>query len=91
MDRFIMQHRERIVGTLSCLDRPIFEGRFPISHPTGPETFLGWSGLRLEEQAQATAEHAGRPQQYLSRPARKEDLAREILQREGLRRAVIRV
>ena len=37
MDRFIMHHRDKIVGTLSCFDRVIFKGHLPISHPTGME------------------------------------------------------
>jgi hypothetical protein len=48
MDRFIVHHRDRIVGTLSCFDRVIFKGHLPISHPTGLETFFSsWLGLKL--------------------------------------------
>jgi hypothetical protein len=103
MDRFIMQHRERIVGTLSCFDRVIFKGHLPISHPTGLESFLGRLGVklkdfkelalniagRLKDHALATAERAGRPYRYLNGPLRKEDLARQIAQRDGVRRGLI--
>ncbi len=40
MDRFIMHHRHKIVGTLSCFDRVIFKGHLPISHPTGMENWM---------------------------------------------------
>lgn len=103
MDKFIMQHRERIVGTLSCFDRVIFKGHLPISYPAGLERFLDWLGLKLKEfkdfaldladqlkaHAEATAARAGRPYRYLSGPVRKEELAREIAQRDRVRRGLI--
>jgi hypothetical protein len=103
MDKFIMQHREGVVGTLSCFDRVIFKGHLPISYPEGLERFLGWLGLKLKEfkgfaldlasemkvHAESTAERAGRPYRYLSGPVRKEQLAREIAKREGVRRGLI--
>ncbi|MGH7164422.1 MAG: hypothetical protein ACREIS_02725, partial [Nitrospiraceae bacterium] len=103
MDRFIMQHRDRIVGSLSCFDRVIFKGHLSISYPTGLEKFLGWMGLKLKDfkelalnaagwlkcHAQLTAERAGRPYQYLNRPVRKEDLARQIAERDGVRQGLI--
>ncbi|TMB93789.1 MAG: hypothetical protein E6J42_12380 [Chloroflexi bacterium] len=104
MDRFIVHHRDRILGTLACFDRVIFKGHLPISHPTGLETFFtSWLGLklkefkevalhlagRLKEHAQAVAQQAGRPYQYLNRPVRKEDLARQIAERDGVQRGLI--
>ncbi len=50
MDRFIVHHRDRILGTLSCFDRIIFKGHLPISHSTGLESFFSsWLGLKLKE------------------------------------------
>jgi hypothetical protein len=103
MDRFIMAHRERIVGVLSCFDRVIFKGHLPISHPAGLENFFSWIGVRLKEfkeialdladrlkdHAQAVAQRTGRPYEYLNRPRRKEDLAREIAARDGVERGVV--
>src|SRR3989449_3028342 len=104
MDRFIVHHRDRILGTLACFDRVIFKGPLPISHPTGLEPFFtSWLGLklkefkevalhlagRLKEHAQAVAQQAGRPYQYLNRPVRKEDLARQIAERDGVQRGLI--
>ena len=54
MVRFIVHHRDLILGTLSCLDRFIFEGHLPIS-----------------------------------RPMRKEELARQIAERDGVQRGLI--
>src|SRR5437867_7217912 len=103
MDRFMMSHRDRIVGTLSCFDRVIFKGHLPIGHPVGLERFFSWIGAklmdfkkvaldcadRLKEHAQAVARQAGRPYQYLQRPLRKEELARQIAARDGVERGLI--
>jgi hypothetical protein len=103
MDRFIMHHRDKIVGTLSCFDRVIFKGHLPISHPTGMENWMSWLGLkliefkqialevaeRLKTHAQAVAQRAGRSYRYLAGPVRKEQLAREIARRERINRGLI--
>jgi hypothetical protein len=103
MDRFIMQHRDRIVGSLSCFDRVLFKGHLPISYPRGLEAWMCWSGLKLKDfkdfaldaaerlklHAQATAERAGREYRYLNRRLRKEQLAREIARREDIHRGLI--
>ena len=104
MDRFIVHHRDRIGGTLSCFDRVIFKGHLPISHPRGLENFFSsWLGAklmefkevalhfagRLKEHAQVVARQAGRPYQYLNRPLSKEDLARQIAARDGVHRGLI--
>jgi hypothetical protein len=103
MDRFIVHHRDRILGTLSCFDRVLFKGHLPISHPTGLEHFFSWLGAklmdfkeialdladRLKQHAVAVAGQAGRPYRYLNRPVRKEELAREIAARDGIARGLI--
>ncbi len=103
MDGFIVHHRDRILGTLSCFDRVLFKGHLPISHPTGLEHFLSWLGAklmdfkeialdfanRLKQHAEAAAKGAGRPYRYLNRPLRKEDLAREIAARDGITRGLV--
>ena len=40
MDRFIMQHRDLIVGTLSCFDRVLFKGHLPINYAQGLDIFI---------------------------------------------------
>jgi hypothetical protein len=103
MDRFIMQHRERIAGTLSCFDRVIFKGHLPISHAAGLESFFYridsklaefkeialYLARRLKDHAEALARQAHRPYQYLNRPVRKEELAREIAVKQGFDRGLI--
>jgi len=104
MDRFIVHHRDRIRGMLSCFDRVIFKGHLPISYPRGLEIFFSsWLGLklkefkemalhlagRLKEHAHDTAERAGRPYLYLNGPLRKDELARQIAARDGVGRGLI--
>lgn len=98
MDRFIMHHRDRIVGTVSCFDRLIFKGHLPISYPAGMESFFSRIGSklmefkkivrdaadRLKEHAQALARQTGRPYEYLHSPVRKEERARHIAARLGV-------
>lgn len=103
MDRFIMHHRDRIVGTLSCFDRVIFKGHLPISYPAGMENFFARSGAklmefkktvcdaaaRMKEHAQAVASKASRPYEYLTRPLRKEEHARGIAARLAVERGLV--
>ena len=103
MDRFIMHHRDRIVGRLSCFDRVIFKGHLPISYAAGMESFFCRIGAkltefkkivvhqadRLKQHAQTVAQRAGRPYRYLNGPVRKDELARQIAQRDNLQRGLI--
>ncbi len=103
MDRFIMHHRDRIGGTLSCFDRVIFKGHLPICYPAGMESLFSRLGAKLKEfkeivlhqadrlkqHAQAVAQRAGRPYRYLSGPVRKEELARQMMARDNVSRGLI--
>lgn len=103
MDRFIMQHREKIAGTLSCFDRVIFKGHLPISYAAGLERFIDGFGLklkefkdfavhvaeRLSEHAKATAARAGREYRYLNGVVRKEELARQLAREHGIERGLV--
>jgi hypothetical protein len=103
MDRFIMQHREKVVSTLSCFDRVIFKGHLPISHPAGLESFLDNIGLKLKEfkdfavyvadqmskHAKGVAARAGREYRYLNGVVRKEELARSLAKEHGIERGLI--
>jgi hypothetical protein len=103
MDRFIMQHREKIVGTLSCFDRVIFKGHLPINYALGLERFLDGFGLllkdfksfatsvsdRLVENAKEIAARSGREYRYLNGPTRKEELARQLAEECGVERGLV--
>ena len=103
VDRFIMQHRDLIVGSLSCFDRVLFKGHLPISHAQGLDVFLTRLGVKLKEfksfavdvaqrlkaHAEEMAERAGREHRYLPGVVRKEQLAREIAERDGVQRGLI--
>lgn len=81
----------------------IFKGHLPISYPRGLESFLDLRGTKLKDfkrfalnaagwlkcHAQLTAERVGRPYEYLNRPVRKEEFARQIAERDRVRRGLI--
>src|SRR5260370_14915950 len=97
MDEFIRKHGEVIEGVLSCFDRMLFRGYLPIMSGGamaeflqakgvdrwGLKTFLLTQAARLKKHAMEMAAAAGRPYQYLGERTRKEDLARQIAERDG--------
>ena len=97
MDEFIRKHGEVIEGVLSCFDRMLFRGYLPIMSGGAMAEFLRAKGVdrwrlktflltqaaRLKKHAMEMATTAGRPYQYLSERTRKEDLARQIAERDG--------
>jgi hypothetical protein len=105
MSRFIQRHVEKIIGMLNGWDRLRLRGTFRwLANVDGLKNYLYTAGVLLkdfkayaigatEEIRQATvqtAEEAGRPVLYLpSTATRKEDLAREIAQRDGARHGLI--
>lgn len=103
VERFVTKHQARIVGTLSCFDRLLFKGHLPIAWADEMERFLRIRHIRfkdfgafaraqsdaLKAHAQARARRAGRPYEYLRRPTRKEDLARSIVQRDGVTEGLV--
>jgi len=98
MDQFICKHGEVIHGALSCFDRMLFRGYLPIMsgaamadflqakgvHRWSLKTFLLTQAARLKKHAVQMAAATGRPYQYLSERTRKEDLARQIAERDGI-------
>src|SRR5467141_4087291 len=98
MDEFIRKHGEVIEGVLSCFDRMLFRGYLPIMSGAamaeflqakgvdrwGLKTFLLTQAARLKKHAMEMAAAAGRPYQYLGERTRKEDLARQIAERDGI-------
>lgn len=105
MSRFIQRHVEKIIGMLNGWDRIRLRGTFRwLANVDGLKNYLYTAGVLFkdfkdyatgatEEIRQATvrtAEEAGRPIIYLpSSATRKEDLAREIAQRDGVRHGLI--
>src|SRR6266567_3236879 len=107
MKRFLERHRSRVTGTLSGFDRVLFRGTLrSIAYVSGLEVFLysqhvlfkdfgGYAeGLsqRIIEQAKFTAGKLKRPYQYLeSSKASKEELALQIMERDGIKQGLIAV
>src|SRR5207253_9454149 len=101
MERFLTRHEDRIAGILTGFDRMRFRGTLrSISNAKGLAIWLNQRHVLLKEfgryaeqlSAQVTARaHTmagalGRPFEYLgSWKIRKEDRAREVLRRDGVR------
>jgi hypothetical protein len=100
MLEFLRQHADAVIGVLHGFDRLRFRGTLRrIASVKGLGSFLsyggvllkdagGWMKARTEELKDASlaaAHAAGRPVQYVNDPsARKEDLARAIVRRDGI-------
>ncbi len=104
MDVFIQKFAEKVTGTLECFDRVIFKGHLRgISYAEGMVRLMASKGLlikefkrfvqshsdRIVQHAKTTAAKAGRPYEYLRRRVRKDDEARSIAQRDGIRKGLI--
>ena len=107
MKRFLERHSGRVTGTLSGFDRVLFRGTLrSIAYVSGLEVLLysqhvlfkdfGAYAERLSqrviEQAKSTAGKMGRPYQYLqSSKASKEELALQIMERDGIKQGLVAV
>jgi hypothetical protein len=105
MKRFLERHSGRITGTLSGFDRVLFRGTLrSIAHVSGLEVFLYSQhvlfknfGVYAERLSQRIVEHAKemaskleRPYEYLpSSKASKEELALQIMERDGIKQGLI--
>jgi hypothetical protein len=105
MKRFLERHRDRITGTLSGFDRVLFRGTLrSIAHVKGLRVFLYSQRVlmkdfhtyvlrlseRVVEHAKQQADELGRPYVYLpSSKDSKEELARQIMQRDGIKQGLI--
>src|SRR2546423_2905591 len=105
MKRFLERHDDRITGTLSGFDRVLFRGTLrSIAHIKGCEVFLYSHHVlmkdfgsyvvslsqRLVEQAKQLANKLDRPYVYLpSSKTSKEELALEIVARDGIKQGLI--
>ena len=105
MESFLRKHADKITSTLLCADRLIFKGYLPFTYPLGMESFLADHGillkdfkevapklaLRVKEHAQQLAHQSGCTFRFLERKIRKEDLARQLAQQQGIREGLIAV
>ena len=104
MDAFIQKFAGKVTGILESFDRVIFKGHLrSISFAEGVESLLRRNGLLIKDfgrfvqmhsdqlivLAKDRARRSGRPYQYLVRPIRKEDEARRIAERDGLRQGLV--
>lgn len=105
MNDFIERHKDDVIGVLSGFDRVLFRGTLrSISYADGLDRFLGAAGVKykdfatfaqglsqqLKEHAEAMAEAAGRPFEYLhSSSQSKEELARRIARRDGIEQGLV--
>ena len=103
MEAFVAKHAAKIRGTLGCFDRVLFRGYLPLMSGFAMADFLRSKQIDrwklkpfLLEQAEGIKKHAlamasqtGRPHQYLSEPSRKEDMARKIAERDGIREGFV--
>lgn len=105
MQSFVQQHAGKITGSLFCPDRLIFKGYLPFTYPQSMENFLADQGIllkdfkafgpqvgrRLKEYAEQMAEAAGRTFRFLERKIRKEELARQLAEQQGIREGLVAV
>jgi len=103
MDTFLQKHEDKITGVLSCPDRVLFKGHLSFGYPEAMEAFMNRQGLllkdfknfckgesqRVKRHAVNMCERAGRPYMYLNHFQRKENLAREIAERDGVAEGLI--
>lgn len=107
MERFVTRHQDRIAGILTGFDRMRFRGTLRgISYIKGLEIWLSSRGVlfkdfgafaerlsgEVTEHAKGVAQETGRPFEYLaSWKVSKEDRARAILARDGVREGLIAI
>jgi hypothetical protein len=107
MQSFLERHADRIVGVLSGFDRVLFRGSMlSISYVDGLGKCLATLRIRydrfgafvegvsreIKQHAKRVAEEQGRPMIHLNSPSvSKEDLARQIAERDGITQGLIAV
>jgi hypothetical protein len=103
MDAFITKHADKLQGTLSCFDRVLFRGYLPFFSGYAMASFLETRGIyrrdvkrfvltqayRLKDHARQMAAREGRPYQYFGERTKKEDLARQLAERDGIREGLV--
>jgi hypothetical protein len=103
MPTFLEQHADKVVGALSCFDRVLLRGYLPLESGWTMAEFLRAKGVdrlklkpflleqaeRLKKHSFKVAKEAGRPCQYLTGHARKDELAQEIAKKDGVEHGLV--
>ena len=105
MRTFIQRHAGCVMGVISGFDRLLMRGTLRrVANAAGMNSLLAFLGVRLKEAGEwmqqktaevkeaslAAAQAAGRPVQYLNDCSiRKEELARQIAQRDGISQGLV--
>ncbi len=103
MEQFIAKHSDKIEGALSCFDRVLFRGYLPFFSGAAMATFLDRRGVQrhalksfllrqaylVKDHAHRMADRQGRPFQYFGARVRKEELARQIAERDGIHEGLV--
>ena len=103
MKEFLDKHKDRIHGVLSSFDRMLFRGYLPIMSGWQMAKFFNSSGIRFRElktflvenaervkrHAMIIAEQEGRPYMYLQEKVRKEDMVKQIAERDHIEEGLI--
>jgi hypothetical protein len=103
MDQFITKHADKLQGALSCFDRVLFRGYLPFFSGYAMASFLKTrkvqrrdvkrfvltQAYRLKDHARQMAAREGRPYQYFGERTRKEDLARQVAERDGITEGLV--
>jgi hypothetical protein len=103
MKEFLRKHEDRIHSVLSCFDRMLFRGYLPIMSGWAMAQFLNILELndsklkpfllknseRVKDHAVAMAKKYNRRFEYLRSNIRKEDRARQLAERDGIREGLV--
>jgi hypothetical protein len=103
MERFIAKHKDKIVGVLECCDRLLLKGYLPFPNGESVEALLDRHGIlykdfkrfvtqqsdRLKTHARQLAGKRQRPIIPIRSGLRKEDHARQIAERDGIREGLV--
>jgi hypothetical protein len=103
MDQFIAKHADKLQGVLSCFDRVLFRGYLPLFsgwamagfletrqvHRRDVKRFVLTQAYRLKDPARLMATREGRPYQYFGERVNKEDLARQLAERDGITEGLV--
>jgi hypothetical protein len=105
MVEFLRQHVDSVMGVINGFDRLRFRGTWRrVASVSGLGSFMSYMGVLLKDAGQwmngkteqikkasvAVAESQGRPVVYVNDPsARKEDMARQIADRDGIKEGLV--
>jgi hypothetical protein len=100
---FVVKHRGKIRGVLSCFDRVIFRGHLPLSYPKGMSGFLYQQKVllknfkdyapqvaeRIKEHVKNLAAQSGAPYRHLPSKEPMEEQARRLARDKGIRTGIV--